>query len=196
MPPEAALDTVFAINPEIEPALLAPEQVRQRLAAEARENEVDDEEGYSPTSPDGAFCFELAIEDGPDGSRYAGGARWGGVMHMAYQEDEDRNGFFIGRSRTPEWRWVLWHCFWDDDNSDWFWSAAVASTMGTDDPAEAAEEMLRQLWLKWASWNKDEPPVEIDVEGLLGWAKVRAISDEVFGPPQESPDDEDEEESD
>ncbi|MDO8945051.1 MAG: hypothetical protein Q7U75_17855, partial [Desulfobacterales bacterium] len=99
------LDARFIVDPDIRPRSLAPEQRRAKRSS------------YYATQGFGAFPDEISQEGGPDRSVYLLGARWEGISHMASQEDDMRDGYFISARKTGPWRWILWRCSWDDNES-------------------------------------------------------------------------------
>lgn len=165
MPDPTPLDACFIVNPDISHRSLAPKQRRAKRSS------------YYPEQGFGAFPDEISQECGPDRSVYLMGARWEGETGMASQQDDMRDGYFISARKTGPWRWVLWRCSWDDNESAWWWSSAGATSWSTTDPAAAGSEMIRRLW---ASWGSQGAPEEIDEFGLIDRFDIERLVDDVF----------------
>jgi len=152
-------DVVFSLEPKVEAVSAAPEQLRA------------EEEGYRADAGYGVFPWEIAEEGGPDGAVYLMGALWSGVTHVAYQEDDDKHGYFIAKREGEDWRWVLWRCAWDDNMSNWYWADDAATDWATDDPVAAGEQMIRRVWTNWVEHGNTDPPLECD-PGLIDHATM------------------------
>jgi hypothetical protein len=163
--PAAPRDDTFIVDPDIKPKSLAPEQKRAKR------------ESYCPDQGFGAFPDEIAEEGGPERSVYLMGIRWDGVTHGASQDDDRREGYFISERKAGPWRWVLWRCAWEDNYSAWVWSSAGAASWSVTDRVEAGREMIRRLWSSWGA----SKPAEVEDNGLIPWADVHALVEDVFG---------------
>ncbi len=158
-------DARFVVDPDIEARSMALEQRRAKRST------------YYPDAGFGAFPTEIGEEGGPDKSAYLMGARWEGVTHVLSQEDDMKDGYFVSARNAGPWRWVLWRCSWDDNESAWWWSSAGATSWATNDASAAGREMILRLWASWASQGR---PTETDDLGLMNRNEIADLVAQAF----------------